>query len=283
MEEIPSGPLTLSGYLARPLRSDGEVLRDPRPAVVICHGLPAAPGGATTAGRSYHVLADRMAAEMGWSALVLNYRGCGLSEGDFSLLGWVEDVRAATEHVSERTRTRGIWIAGFGTGGAVAIRAAADTPTGAGVVSVGAPADFADWVVNAERLLRHARETGIVRGETFPVDLKVWSDQFASFSTTDAADRLAPRPLMVVHGSDDELVSSLDARVIADAHGAADLRIIPAGGHRLRYDPRCISLVLGWLDRHGHDRVLGPAAAPEPAGGPDAPRTAEGPAPAVTG
>lgn len=256
MEEIPSGPLTLAGYLARPLRSDGEVLRDPRPAVVICHGLPAAPGGAATAGRSYHVLADRIAAEMGWSALVLNYRGCGLSEGDFSLLGWVEDVRAAVDHVSVRTRTRGIWVAGFGTGGAVGVRAAADTPAVAGAVSVGAPADFTEWAANAERLLRHARETGIVRSDSFPADLKTWSDQFTSFSTADASDRLAPRPLMVVHGSDDELVPSLDARAIADAHGAADLRIIAAGSHRLRYDPRCISLVLGWLDRHGHDTAL---------------------------
>ncbi len=268
MEEIPSGPLTLSGYLARPLRSDGEVLRDPRPAVVICHGLPAAPGGAAVAGRSYHVLADRIAVEMGWSALVLNYRGCGLSEGDFSLLGWVEDVRAAVEHVSARTRTRGVWVAGFGTGGAVAVRAAADTPAVAGAVSVGAPADFNEWAANVERLLRHSHETGIVRSDSFPADLETWRGQFASFSTADASDRLAPRPLMVVHGSDDELVPSLDARAIADAHGAADLRIISAGGHRLRYDPRCISLVLGWLDRHGHDAA--PEASPavnEPSAG----------------
>ncbi|MCY3952030.1 MAG: alpha/beta hydrolase [bacterium] len=263
MEEIPSGPLTLSGYLARPLRSDGEVLRDPRPAVVICHGLPAAPGGGATAGRSYHVLADRIAVEMGWSALVLNYRGCGLSEGDFSLLGWVTDVRAAVEFVSVRTRTRGIWVAGFGTGGAVAIRAAAGAPAVTGAVSVGAPVDFADWAANSERLLRHARETGVVRDDLFPPDRKAWRDQFASFSTAAAADRLAPRPLMVVHGSDDELVPPLDARAIADAHGAADLRIIAAGGHRLRYDPRCISLVLGWLDRHGHDMVLEPATVDE--------------------
>ena len=261
MEEIPSGPLTLSGYLARPLRSDGEVLRDPRPAVVICHGLPAAPGGAAVAGRSYHVLADRIAAEMGWSALVLNYRGCGLSEGDFSLLGWVEDVRAAVEYVSARTRTRGVWVAGFGTGGAVAVRAAADTPAVAGAVSAGAPADFDEWAANAERLLRHSRETGIVRSDSFPADLETWRGQFAAFSTADTSDRLAPRPLMVVHGSDDELVPSLDARAIADAHGGADLRIISGGGHRLRYDPRCISLVLGWLDRHGHDTVPEPATA----------------------
>lgn len=258
MEEIPSGPLTLSGYLARPLRSDGEVLRTPRPAVVICHGLPAAPGGAATAGRSYHVLADRIAVEMGWSALVLNYRGCGLSEGDFSLLGWVEDVRAAVAHVSARTRPTGVWVSGFGTGGAVAVRAAADTPSVRGVVSVGAPVDFSEWAANADRLLRHSRETGIVRSDAFPPNDRAWRDQFAGFSTTEAADRLAPRPLLVVHGADDELVPPLDARAIADSHGAADLRIIAAGGHRLRYDPRCISLVLGWLDRHGHD------TAPEP-------------------
>ena len=136
------------------------------------------------------------------------------------------------------------------------IRAAAGSPAVAGTVSVGAPADFTDWAANAGRLLRHARETGIVRNDSFPPDFKAWSDQFAAFSTPDAADRLAPRPLMVVHGTDDELVPSLDARAIADAHGAADLRIIAAGGHRLRYDPRCISLVLGWLDRHGHDTAI---------------------------
>ncbi len=257
MEQILAGPLKLAGYLARPLRSDGEVLREPRPAVVICHGLPATTGGAVTAGRSYHVLADRVAAEMGWSALVLNYRGCGRSEGDFSLLGWVEDVRAAVEHVSARTRARGVWVSGFGTGGAIAIRAAADTPAVLGAVSVGAPADFLDWAANSERLLRHARESAMVRSESFPPDPKAWRDQFAMFSAAAAADRLAPRPLMVVHGSDDELVSSLDARAIADAHGAADLRIIAGGSHRLRYDPRCISLVLGWLDRHGHVALEG--------------------------
>ncbi len=260
MEEIRSGSLTLSGYLARPLRADGAALRAARPAVVICHGLPAAPGGAATAGRSYHVLADRIATEMGWSALVVNYRGCGLSEGDFSLLGWVDDVRAAASHLADRTRATAVWVAGFGTGGAVGLRAAADGTGVGGAVSVGAPADFSDWATNSERLLRHSRETGVVRDDSFPADRPAWSAEFSAFSTADAADRLAPRPLLVVHGSDDELVSALDARAIADAHGAADLRILASGGHRLRYDPRCISVVLGWLDRHGHD--TGPETPP---------------------
>ena len=40
-----------------------------------------------------------------------------------------------------------------------------------------------------------------------------------------------------------------DARVLADEHGEADLRIIEGGGHQLRHDPRAIAVLLGWLDR----------------------------------
>lgn len=61
---------------------------------------------------------------------------------------------------------------------------------------------------------------------------------------------LSDRPLLLVHGSEDELVPLLDARAIADAHGSADLRIIAGAGHDLRHDPRSIVVLLGWLDRH---------------------------------
>ena len=57
------------------------------------------------------------------------------------------------------------------------------------------------------------------------------------------------RELLLIHGSDDDVVPVLDARVIADAHGEADLRVIAGGGHHLRHDPRAIAVLLGWLDR----------------------------------
>ena len=50
--------------------------------------------------------------------------------------------------------------------------------------------------------------------------------------------RLAALPMLVVHGSEDESVPVFDARVLADAHGTAELRIIAGAGHGLRYDPR---------------------------------------------
>ncbi len=73
-----------------------------------------------------------------------------------------------------------------------------------------------------------------------------------------AAPRLAPRPLLVAHGSDDDLVPLFDARVLADAHRGAELRIINGAGHRLRHDPRAVAMLLGWLDRQLHQRRAEP-------------------------
>jgi putative redox protein len=52
-----------------------------------------------------------------------------------------------------------------------------------------------------------------------------------------------------MHGDEDERVPESDSRVLAEAHGSAELNIIPGGGHRLRHDPRAIAILLGWLDR----------------------------------
>ena len=40
-----------------------------------------------------------------------------------------------------------------------------------------------------------------------------------------------------------------DPRLLAEAHGAAELRIVAGAGHRLRHDPRAVAILLGWLDR----------------------------------
>jgi putative redox protein len=58
-----------------------------------------------------------------------------------------------------------------------------------------------------------------------------------------------PRSMLVVHGTDDDTVPDFDARVISDAHGSAEMRIIAGAGHHLRDDPRAVAVLLGWLDR----------------------------------
>jgi alpha/beta superfamily hydrolase len=245
--EVRSGPLVLSAHLAvPPTRSLAA------PAVVVCHGMPVAGVAAAKADASFPELADRIANELGWFALSFAYRGAGGSKGQFSLGGWLADTAAAVDHVAKVDGVSGVYLAGFGTGGALAICAAARDPRVRGVAALAAPADFDDWAAQPRRLLEHARDLGMVTDPAFPSSLELWGRDLKTIRAVQCVASVVPRPLLVVHGTDDESVPDFDARVVADAHGHAELRIIPGASHQLRHDPRAIAMLLGWLDRQRH-------------------------------
>ena len=72
--------------------------------------------------------------ELGWAAMTFNFRGCGRSDGDFSLQGWVDDLRAAIDHLRNETNPLGIWLVGTHTGGSLATCVAANDPRINGVI-----------------------------------------------------------------------------------------------------------------------------------------------------
>lgn len=219
------------------------------PAVVLAHGYPSDVNAAAIAASALPELADRIGAEMGWTAMALAFRGCGGSGGSFSLRGWLDDLLAAVEHLRATEPVTGVWLAGFGTGGALSICAAAEQADVRGVAALGAPADFDDWATHPRRLLEHARDVGMIKDPTFPTNTDEWARELRDLRAVECAPKLGTRPLLVVHGSEDDLVPVFDARVLVDAHGDAELRIISGAGHRLRHDPRAVAVLLGWLDR----------------------------------
>jgi esterase/lipase len=243
-ERFESGTLTLAGHLAGATGSG-----TPRPAVVLVHGYPSGPAGTAGAVSAMPELADRIARDMGFVAFSPCLRGIGDSEGDFTIHGWGSDIDASVAYVRQAARVSGVWIVGFGTGGALAICAGARDETISGVAALAAPADFDDWAGNPRRLFQHAREVGITSAQPTPAVIDRWARELRAVKAVDCAHRLAPRGLLVVHGSDDDLVPNFDARVIADAHTQAELRLLDGAGHRLRHDPRAMSILLGWLDR----------------------------------
>ncbi|HEV8297788.1 MAG TPA: hypothetical protein VGQ20_10835, partial [Acidimicrobiales bacterium] len=82
-----------------------------------------------------------------------------------------------------------------------------------------------------------------------PASLEDWAQPLRTLRASVLAAEVAPRALLVMHGSDDAVVPADDARALAEAHGTADLRIIRGAGHNLRQDPRAMAVLLGWLDR----------------------------------
>ncbi len=244
---IPSsGGIELEAHLALP-DTDGHVVEGV--AVVFSHGFPSGDVWADRIGGDLPELADRAAELMGWTALSVRLRGCGGSGGEFSLGGWVSDVSAAVAYLVDEHGADQVWLCGFGTGGAVSIVAAADEPRVAGVAVAGSPADFDDWAANPTRLLAHAKRVGAITDAEFPADAEDWKAELRAIRAVAAVEQLPPRPLLVLHGSEDELVPHFDARLLADAHGAADLRFIRGGGHQLRHDPRALAVLLGWMGR----------------------------------
>jgi len=218
------------------------------PALVLAHGFPSSPRSGEEVGAFYANLADRLTRETGWAVLTFNFRGTGGSGGDFSSQGWLTDLRAAVDECVAREDISGIWLAGSNISGALAVCLAGDDERIRGVATFAAPASLARWASDPADLLAHARELGVIRTAGYPPDPAAWAAGFAALDPLAAAAHVAPRPHLVVQGSDDDVVSLADARAyVAASGGNAELRIVRSAGHRLRHDPRSIATLIGWL------------------------------------
>ena len=239
-----SDGITLACHVARP-----PVEIEPGPAVILCHGFPINPLDAQRSAGTYPELMDRVARELGCVAMTFNFRGCGASKGNFSLQGWVDDLRNAISYLLTVSEPTGVSLVGTNTGGSIAICVAADDPRVSATALLGPRADFDDWADHPRRFLDHAREIGAIKDPRFPPSVDEWAREFRRFRPVACARRFAPRPLLVMHGLDDDSVPVSDARQLVTAHGDAELSLFTGAGHRLRHDPRAIAVLLGWLDR----------------------------------
>ena len=240
-----SDGLELVGRLSKPKKATKSITT----GLVLCHGFPSISTGDHDIAKSYYDLADLISEQLGWTVFAITFRGCGSSQGNFSLMGWLNDTINAANYLAKEQHLDSIYAAGFGTGGAMAINAASKCETIAGVAAVSPPSDFNDWITEPADLLDYARKVGVISDPKFPTNLEEWINELSQMQTIEAAEEMEKKPLLLVHGSDDRVVPSFDARVLADAHGSADLRIIDGATHRLRFDPRTTAVLIGWLDR----------------------------------
>jgi fermentation-respiration switch protein FrsA (DUF1100 family) len=237
------------------LMLSGEVFfpsdcNQPRPAVCICHGIPAVPYNPAERG-GYPELAARFC-QAGFIALIFNFRGCGPSQGNIDLPGWTSDLAAAMDFLDmlPEVDKRRIALLGSSAGAAVSVYTAAHDKRIAAVALLACPAEF-DFLhagFTTGSIIEQFRAIGIIRDAGFPPSVEKWFDGFRQVRPLDCVDKIAPRPLLIIHGDRDETVPVGHAeRLYAAAGDPKEKLIIPGGVHRLRMDERAVAAAQEWL------------------------------------
>lgn len=225
-----------------------ESNRETNPALCICHGLPR---GVYPNDRGYPALAEQFS-QAGFLTVIFNFRGAGVSEGNFDIMGWTRDLQAVIDHIREieRVDTERISVMGFSAGGAVSIYVAAQDHDVASVISCASPT--ISLLGNdrdlAKRFVAEFRTVGIIKDEDFPPSLDEWMNGFNHVYSLEWVSRISPSPLLIIHGTNDDVVPVQSARdLFENAKDPKDIVIVEGAGHRLRTCQEAVDAAIDWL------------------------------------
>lgn len=240
---IDVGEVFLAGVMLRPHADIGEIHT---PGIVLCHWLPEG-RWSDDEQEAFEELGRQVALGTGASVLCFNFRGIGESDGDFGINGWCRDLVSVVDVLSDDPDIGEIWTVGAGVGGSVALNVAAGDPRIAGVVALGAPAEFAALDLGSDEFFARARSSGIIRDPDYPPDLHAWRRELIAYSPIHHVRRIAPRPVLVVHGARDEVVPIGTAERLVDAAGPSTEKVVVPAEHDIYSDESSVEMACTWL------------------------------------
>lgn len=181
----------------------------PKGTIVFSHGNAGSIG--------HHLGFVMWLAEAGYNVMMFDYRGFGKSGGVLDRRGMIDDVKAAFSHVVGRpdVDARKLVSYGHSLGGAKSVTALGEKPV-KGLRAIVIDGAFASYQTMA-RVMGGQLGASLVTDELAPKDF---------------VGKLAPVPLLVVHGTRDEVVPFSQGKQLFDkAHEPKTLFEVKAGRH----------------------------------------------------
>lgn len=136
---------------------------------------------------------------------------------------------------------------GFSGGAAVSTHVASRDQRVKGVVLCACPAQFhpasdkAIW----QSSLEHFRNIGIVKDG---VSMDEWVGGFQEIRPDRWISGISPRPVLIMHGTADEVVPVQHAEILhRNAGEPRQLMVLDGAGHRLRREEKAMDMAIKWL------------------------------------
>jgi fermentation-respiration switch protein FrsA (DUF1100 family) len=192
-----SDGLTLHGWYFRAKEERGTIL--------ICHG--------NVENLSTHVMLDLWLIDAGYNLFIFDYRGYGRSEGSPTVQGINRDAEAALETLLftlPRVKQDNIIVFGKSLGGAVAVYTVANSPFKNRVKAL-----ILDSAFSSYRAIAREKIADSIIGWPFQYPLS-WlvSDDFSPIKFI---KRIAPIPIVIIHGRDDDIVPEHHGHILYEA------------------------------------------------------------------
>jgi len=212
----------------------------PHPTALVLHGLPGLEKNTDIA----YALRDA-----GWNALIFHYRGCWGGEGDYTLAGIPDDVRAAVDALLSgefEVDAARIVLIGHGLGGWAAVVAASRDPRIRAVVTMGGMSNLRTMSLKDQDAADYSRFLRNITGKGIQSQ---WRALQWTHNPVDVVDLLPSRRLLIVHGTADEVAPVSQATDLKDRAGdAAEMVLLQGADHFFsRHRAPLVDAIVGWL------------------------------------
>jgi dipeptidyl aminopeptidase/acylaminoacyl peptidase len=278
-----SAGLKINGYIHRP---EGMKPGERRPAIMMLHGF------GSNSNSTNCTLPCEMLAKWGYVALRFDFRGCGESEGKRAntvCLEQVEDTSSAVTFLLSRPEVDGdhIGVGGSSFGAAVAVYAGGVDKRIAAVISSGGWGDGESkfrkqhsspeaWK-NFTEMMARGKETrartgesimvnrydivpipGHLRGHLAPSSIMEFTfetvESMFDFRANDVVGNIAPRPLLLLHSSNDSVTPTEQSIGLFEHSGkpTSELHLLNDVDHFMfsESNTRVINLIREWLNTY---------------------------------
>ncbi len=224
-----------------------------KPLMILCHGIPAGNAQEEKKGQDggYPALAEQCV-KNGFVTFYFNFRGTGLSHGNFDLKGWTKDLKGCLDFLEEKgyAGDKGFYLWGFSAGAAVSTYLAAKDSRIKALVLAACPARFENLFPKEEKekIITELRSRGIIRDPWFPRDYFEWLENIYEINPNNHIDKINETEKLIVHGSKDELISLNEAYELYEcAKEPKKISVIDGGKHQLRRNHEAVDICLNWF------------------------------------